>query len=83
MLTGLKLQHIGVTVRLVEAPRLDIGSISRKAVIANVKEIDEDLLGWVRQVYDLISRKLKFRYEQQLLRELTHTLLHTASSRQI
>ena len=49
---GLKLKGISPTGRLQVAPGFGSGSITHKVVLTSVEELDEEVIGWMKQAYD-------------------------------
>ena len=53
---GLKLKDAAGGDRLVEAPGFSSGSITHKVALADVEEIDEQVLGWFKEAYGGVGK---------------------------
>ena len=52
---GLKLKGSKYVDRLVEAPGFGSGSLTHKVALVNIKDVDDELIGWMREAYDLVG----------------------------
>ena len=52
---GLKLKEAVGSKRLVDAPGFGSGSISHKIALTSLADVDEELIGWMREAYDSVG----------------------------